>query len=212
MPRPRKDGSPAAPANKKRLTDLYVHNVKPKDKPFVVWDTKQRGLALRVTPSGAKRWKVVYSISGRPRWYSIGKVGLADARKLANRIMLRVAEGGDPHGDRMADRDRGTFGELYESYLNEDAKLNNKSWKQADRLVRRYVLPKWGRLDAASIKKADVKALRRKIAAPILANQVMASASAVFSFGVEEDVPRHQPLPRHRQESEKELRAHPRRS
>ena len=70
-------------------------------------------------------------------------------------------------------------------------------------LVRRYVLPKWGRLDAASIKKADVKALRRKIAAPILANQVMAFGLGRLQLWSRGGRPRHQPLPRHRQESRK---------
>ena len=55
---------------------------------------------MTVQRSGKKAWKVIYFASGgRPRWYHIGDVdavGLADARKLASRVMFAVAEGKDP--------------------------------------------------------------------------------------------------------------------
>ena len=38
--------------------------------------------------------------------------------------------------------------------------------RQADTLVRRYLLPRWGKLSAASIARADVKAVMATIEAP----------------------------------------------
>jgi hypothetical protein len=144
MPRPRRDGTPAAAPNRHRLSDLFVAGVKPKDRAFLVWDAKQGGLALSVQPTGHKAYKVVYPFHGRPRWYHLGStdsIGLADARKLANKIMLRVAENADPQADRMAERGRGTFEELARRYVSEYARKHNKSWKQAEALITRYVLP-----------------------------------------------------------------------
>ena len=73
--RPRPDGTPArSEPNKRRLSDAFIRTVQPDpDRVIVYWDTLQRGLALKVQPSGHLAWKCVYSIHGRgSRWYSIG--------------------------------------------------------------------------------------------------------------------------------------------
>jgi integrase len=191
--RPRKDGTAAHAPRHRKLTELFVKRVAAEALPFNVWDTHTRGLVLRVQakPSRVRAFKAVYRFHGRPRWYHIGdarSVGLADARKLTQRVMLAAAEGKDPVAERQAERGAGTFAELADRYLNEHAKKKNKSWKQARTLVERYLLPRWTKLDAKSIARADVKALIGGIAAPILANQVLAAASAIFSWGVKEEV------------------------
>jgi integrase len=187
--RPRRDGRPSA-ARKRKLTELSVRKIKPEAEAFNVWDLHQRGLVLRMQPTGHAAFKAVYSAHGRPRWYHIGdvgKIGLADARKLAARTMLQVAEGKDPAAERKAERGGGTFAELAERYLAL-AKKRNKSWQQADRLLRRYVLPRWGKLQAATITRADVRKMMERIDAPVLANQVLAAASAIFSWAVKQEI------------------------
>jgi integrase len=187
--RPRRDGRPTA-ARKGKLTELFVRKLKPEGEAFNVWDLHQRGLVLRVQPTGHAAYKAVYSARGRPRWYHVGdagKIGLADARKIAARVLLQVAEGKDPAAERKAERGRGTFAELAERYLAH-AKKKNKSWQQADRLIRRYVLPRWGKLQSAAITRADVRAMMARIEAPILANQVVAAASAIFSWAGKQEI------------------------
>src|SRR5262249_27899756 len=90
--------------------------------------------------------------------------------------------------ERRAERGAGTFADLAARYVETYAKRKNKSWAQADRLVQRYAVPRLGKLQAASITRADVKALMASISAPILANQVLAAVSAVFSWGVKEEL------------------------
>ena len=190
MPRPRRDGTPAAPANRRKLSEIFLRRLKPRDRTFVVWDTHQRGLALMVQRTGRKSWKCVYTMGGAPRWYHIGDaaaIGLADARLLASRVMFAVAEGKDPYADRKAERSKGTFEELAERYVDEYAKRRNKSWRQAAALVRKHLIPRWGKLQAHDIKRPDVKAMMARIEAPITANQVLAAASAIFTWGVRED-------------------------
>jgi integrase len=194
MPRPRRDGTAARSApNKRRLSDAFVRTVEPDpDRVVVYWDTLQRGLALTVQPSGHLAWKCVYSIRGRgPRWYHLGNaraISLADARKLASKIMYQAAEGGDPHADRLALRGRGSFEQVAKRYVEEHAQKKNKSWRQADALVSKYLLPRWAKLDIGNIRRADVKAAIAAIAAPVLANQVLAAASAVFSWAVRQEI------------------------
>src|SRR2546430_4797303 len=178
-------------AHKRRLTELLVRKLKPKAKAYVIWDTLQRGLAIRVQPTGASAWKVIYSRHGRPRWLhlgDVGAIGLADARVLAAEAMLAVARGKDPAAEKRAERGAGTFAELAARYVEHYAKRRNKSWRQADALVQRYVLPKWGKLQASSITRGDVRTMMTRIEAPVLANQVLAAASAIFSWAAKQEI------------------------
>jgi hypothetical protein len=152
--------TPSRPPLKRNLTELFVAKIKPQARRFLIWDLRQHGLALQVHPSGGKTWKCIYSRHGRPRWYSLGKgLLLSDARRLAARVMLQVAEGIDPQAEKIAQRRAGTFDELADAYLDRHAKLKHKSWKQADALVRNHLRPKWGKLPAADIGRADVRAM-----------------------------------------------------
>jgi integrase len=191
MPRPRKDGTPARPPNRRYLSEIFVRKLKPQERAFCVWDSRQRGLALMVQPTGHKAWKCVYSRNGAPRWLHLSDaaaVGLADARRLAARAMLEAAEGKDPVAERKAQRTHGAFEELAARYVEAYAKRKNKSWRQADRLVRRNLLPRWGKLKAADITRADVKGIMARIEAPVLANQTLAAASAIFAWAIREDI------------------------
>jgi integrase len=177
--------------NKVKMNALTVVRLKPASAPYVVWDAKQRGLAIRVRPTGHAAWKVIYSRHGRTRWLHLGDanaIGLADARELAAEAMLAVARGGDPAADKKAQRSQGTFEELAARYLEEHAKKHNKSWPQADRLVRKHLLPFWGKLQAASITRSDVKSVLSRIPHAVLSNQVQAAASAIFNWAVKEEL------------------------
>jgi integrase len=182
---------PRAP-NKVRLTDLYVTNLKPQERAYLVWDLDAEGLALCVQPTGRKSWKAIYAFHGRTRWYTIGKcnatIGLAEARRRAKKVLLQVADDTDPQANRMAGRSAGTFEELARRYLVEFAQKRNKSWRQGEKLIRRHVLPLWGKLRATDITRSDARRLFAGISAPILANQVLAAVGAVFSWAIKNEV------------------------
>jgi integrase len=182
---------PKRPALKRRLTELSVRKLRPRATTYLIWDTLQRGLAIRVQPTGARAWKVIYSRHGRPRWLHLGDagaIGLADARTLAADAMLEVARGKDPAAEKRAERGAGTFAELAARYVESYAKKRNKSWRQADALVQRYLLPRWGKLQASSITRGDVRTMMSRIEAPVLANQVLAAASAIFSWAAKQEI------------------------
>jgi hypothetical protein len=66
--RPRTDGSPPRAVNKRTLTELYIRRgLRPQATPFNVWDERERGLVLRMQPSGQWSFKFVYPFRGRPR-------------------------------------------------------------------------------------------------------------------------------------------------
>ena len=110
--------------------------------------------------------------------------------------MFKVAEGTDPAAEKQAERSKGTFEELAVQYLEEYAKRKNRSWKQADALVQRHLIPQWGKLQAADISRTDVKAMMARIKAPIVANQTLAAASAIFAWAIREGIVKTNPCAR----------------
>jgi integrase len=184
------------PAHRRKLTELFVRKVKPEPTAFLIWDTMQRGLVLRVYPTGRKSWLCIYRGNGRPRWLRLGDayaIALGDARLIAAEMALAVARGRDPGAERKAKRNENTFADIARRYVDEHAKKHNKSWGQADTLIRRFAIPRWGKLQAAAITRTDVKALMGTIKAPIVANQALAAISAVFAWAVREEVVTNNP-------------------
>lgn len=193
MARPRFDGQASRAPNKRKLTDTLVRNLLPEAKPYLVWDLRTPGLAIAVQPSGTKTWKVIYPFRGRSRWYTIpGKVGAIDleaARKLAVPVLLKVAAGTDPQAERKSQRGEGTFEELVDRYFDEYAEQNNKSWRQADALIRKHLLPRWAKLSVSEITRSDVKAALAKIEKASVATHTLKMLSPVFTWGLKEDFP-----------------------
>jgi integrase len=179
--------------HKRELTPRLLQTLKPQAHGFLIWDEKQGGLALSVRPSGHMAWKAIYNYHGRTRWYTIGnlqKIGLSQARDLAKNIMARVSLGQDPQGDKKeaARRKPITFDTLAARYVDEHARKKNKSWKQADYLVRQHLLPRWKNKDVNAISREDVEAMMGEIKAPVVANQTLAAASAIFSWGIKKKI------------------------
>src|SRR5450631_2187211 len=176
--------------DKRRLTNFLLQSLKPRASPYLVWDTNQRGLAVQVRPKGHRAWYCIYSFNGRPRWFHIADVsaiGLAKARELAADVMYQVAKGKDPAAERRASRTSGTFEDLVKLYEPHSRK-KNKSWRQPDALVRKHLLPSWGKLMAADISRSDVKAMMARVKAPIVANQTLAAASAIFAWAIRDEI------------------------
>lgn len=188
------------PPLRQRLTERLVRTVRPghPDAPasgipakVIYWDTTQGGLGLKVMPSGGKSYVVVYRVPGwlHPRWYSLGKadrIGLREARAAARRILARVALGEDPQADRFKSRHGESLAQVHALYLEGHARPRNKSWRQGEKLMRKYILPSLGDRRIAAITQDDLRRVFDGLTGvegrPILANQVLAAASAVLSW------------------------------
>ncbi len=94
-----------------RITKRIVDRLKPQASEFTVWDGKMPGFGVRVRPSGAMSYVVVYragSGRGAPvRRYTIANVGKATpeaARRRARALLGAVAHGHDPAGEKTTER------------------------------------------------------------------------------------------------------------
>jgi len=178
------------PARRTKITPVLVRKARSEAAAFAIWDTHLKGFCLRVQPTGQKSYKVVYSRHGQPRWFHIGdaqQVKLAKAREIGWDVMSRVAKGEDPVADKRAHRGA-TFEEVHKRYVDERASKRNKSWRQADALIRRYILPNLGKLPMKDISRAYVATAVGRVKAPVLYNQVLKSASAVFNWAIRQSL------------------------
>src|SRR5436305_5701855 len=80
-------------------------------------DPHEKGLKLRVTPTGAKSWALLYQrrSDGKKRRVTLGQyptLGLAEARAKAAELKVDIAGGGDPAGKAAAFRALETVNEL----------------------------------------------------------------------------------------------------
>jgi len=127
------------------------------------------GLALQVTPSGARSWVLRVAAGGRQREMGLGSfptVPLAEARDKARQHRALVKQGIDPIASRRAASSAAsaerqaqkTFSEVAAQYIAQ----HEKSWKNAKHqaqwaaTLRTYVEPSIGRLLVGDIRAAHV--------------------------------------------------------
>jgi integrase len=180
--------------HKRKLTPMDLVRLKPGAKTVCVWDALAPGLALRLRPSGRRSFYFVYNRSSATRWYRIGLVPLAEARKEAMRLRVEVlVHGRDPAAERTALRRADTLAELHAGYLERHAKKENRSWPQAAALISRHVLPRLGKKRAREIERRDVRETLDAVESKSTQNQVLASLSAVYAWAVEKEILAHNP-------------------
>jgi integrase len=149
---------------------LYYRNLAPRPTRFEEHDDGVKGLRLAVQPSGHKSWVVRYSVDKRERKYTLGefdRVGLGDARKLAADVLLKVAAGKDPQGEKIVARRKAvagldkeqTLGAVYERYLRwarDVRQMRPKSIQNIESIFKLVYLPKFARRPLPDVTPAEV--------------------------------------------------------
>jgi integrase len=174
-----------------RITKRYVDGLKPSTADVVYWDDGVPGFGIRVRPSGAKSYVFVYRLGGgrrgRLRRLTLGpaNIGPADreaepekrrkvlaaeeARKAAQKAAAAAAEGGDPAGEKQAQREDLTVAELVERYLSEGPgsrpAKKASSWSSDTSNLKRHALPLLGRRHLRVLTKADIEKFQSDVTA-----------------------------------------------
>ncbi|MCW7543057.1 site-specific integrase [Aurantimonas litoralis] len=180
---------------KLNLTTRFVDTIRA-DKRTEFWDETIRGLTLRVTPTGAKSWSIVWTgeDDGIKRRLTLGSyptMDLHSARKRALGELAKISEGADPMTRKRAARAEMTLSELAGLYVEKYAKPNKRSWQTDARVLANDVVPIIGSTrKISSIGRRDIlDAIDRKIdeGKPIASRQVLAITSKFFNWAVAED-------------------------
>src|SRR5262245_62438709 len=150
-----------------KLTDRTVQEISPNPSRQVdYFDVRWPGFGVRVSPAGRKSWVVMYRFHGRVRRVTIGPypyVSLADARAKGKALMTQVFQGTDPAAVRAAERLAETFAQLADEYLERHAKPRKRTWREDERILRRELLPHWGKMKAKDVTRRDVRLLIDKV-------------------------------------------------
>lgn len=180
---------------KMKLTKRAIDDLKPGDKDAFFWDADITGLAVKVTPKGKKTFMVQYRPGGRgspTRKIFIGPFGevtLHKARTEAKRIFGLRAEGRDPALERQQAKQRAIsnkFADIAADFLAKYAS-QNRTVDETARILKRDVLPKWGKRSIHEIGMRDVNDLLDVVVARgshVMANRTLANLRRLFSWCV----------------------------
>ena len=174
------------------LTAARLHHLRaPPDGVLELWDDRARGLCLRVFPSGRATWTFRYrpKSGGGRRRIGLGdfpSIGLAEARRRADRHRGAVSDGADPQAERRAQREAETLSALIERYLAEEIEPKKKPATLAlySHYLRKLVAPRLGSRKAHAVTLGDVAKLHRKLGArtKVSANRTVIALSGVYTF------------------------------
>ena len=175
-----------------RITKRVVDGLKPQAKEFAVWDSKLPGFGVRVRPTGAMSYVVVYragSGRGAPvRRFTIANVGKATpeaARGRAKSILGAVAHGHDPAGQKATERGTLTISGLADRFMFEHVEPKRKPGTSAfyRHLLDKIIKPELGATKADKLTRAQVARLHGKLkATPFQANRVLAVIGSMYTF------------------------------
>lgn len=144
-----------------RLNQRTVAALEAGEKDLFVWDGETKGFGLKVTPAGAKVFVVQGRVSGRPRRYTIGRLGspwtIDSARKEAREILGLMHKGIDPVEEKRKARQDLSVAELSDTYFAEGCETKKASTLAIERgLAERHVKPLLGRRMVKSLTRADL--------------------------------------------------------
>ncbi|MBU2763453.1 tyrosine-type recombinase/integrase [Acidithiobacillus caldus] len=156
-----------------------------------VYDEKQKGLVVYVSPSGSKVFYCLKKVDGKVEEIRIGDVAtvtIETARAQAAKIINDIAAGANPAEQRRRKRAEMTFAQLFAEWVKEARARGKRSVANDERNYRLH-LEGLAKRKLSEIQRQHVRALHQKIGKDsgiYAANRVLALVRAVFNFGIKE--------------------------
>jgi integrase len=171
-----------------RLTDRTVTKLaKPATGNIIHFDAEVGGFGVRITAAGARAFVLCYRTrAGRQRRLTIGGVGewtVGAARAEAKELKRQIDAGGDPLGEKVADRDAPTMADLCQRFSEEHLpKKRQTTQRHYAGVIDKLIVPHLGARKVNEITFTHVDAMHRKItaAAPYQANRAVAVLSKMM--------------------------------
>src|SRR6266702_6510790 len=150
------------------FTDKFIKGLKPESTKY--YRREGEGFTIRVMPSGAKTWLLIYSFDGKRRELNLGSypyVTLASAREkhaAAKKLLNNGTDPGAVEREAKTARERTPFvADFVSEYIENHAKKHNKGWKEIERALNAAIVPKWGNRKITDIKRRDLVVLLDEI-------------------------------------------------
>jgi integrase len=179
-----------------RLTEAIVESLASDGRDRFVFDARQPGFAIRVTPTGTKIFTAQGYVNGRKRRITVGyypNVSVAQARELALQALADMRRGNDPIIERKtrltaAKAREMTLAQLADKWLADyvKPKLKPHTIRDYQQLLQQHILPALGQLSVAHIGRDDVVRLHVTMAEiPRRANYAISTIRALLNFAIE---------------------------
>jgi integrase len=176
-----------------RITKRSVDALELNGRDYTVWDDAVGGFGVRVRPSGAKSYVVVYRAGagrGAPvRRFTIaavGKINPDHARARARALLGAVAQGHDPANTKTTERSTPTVAELADRFMT-DHVLPKRKPTTAELyrgILDRDVRPAFGTTKADKLSRQQVGKLHSsKAETPFQANRMLAVIGSMYAYG-----------------------------
>lgn len=200
-----------AATNKRRFTEQALERLRPPGTGRMeLGDDIVPGLVLRVTPSGAKSFSVIYKVpgeggvgptgrplAGRQHRITLGQfpaLGIGRARDRARELLGTVSEGRDPRPELREQhlvRHANTVEVVARRFIEQDAKRTVASWQNIQRTLDLHVVPRLGSTPIRDVRRSDVHELLDDLVAlgrVGTAREVRKHLSRMFNWAVDREL------------------------
>jgi integrase len=179
-----------------KLTEATVAALAADGRDRLVFDSRQPGFGLRITPTGTRIFVAQGRIAGRKRRVTVGfhpAMSVAQARENALQALADMRRGGDPVVERKARAQATAAGgmtvaELGEKWLHDHVrpKLKPYTATEYERLFVQRIAPALGHLSVAQISRDDIVQLHVSMAkTPRRANYAVTILRTLVNFGID---------------------------
>lgn len=173
-----------------KFTKKSLDGINASGKRQIYFDEAMTGLAIRVSEIGRVSFYFVYK-PGRgadKKWLFIGKYPAMTpelARLKVRELIGTVAAGRDPVMEAIRDRDAQTVAQALETFMAEHVrqKLKTHTVAQYEGIMRRCVVPSFGKMKIEEVSHRDVARLHHEMRdTPYMANRTLAMLSKFFGW------------------------------
>lgn len=154
-----------------KLTIKHIESLKPKEKPYKVFDGL--GLYLSVLPGGGKSWRIKYTFSGKQKNMVLGlypTVSLACAREKLMATKKMLMQGIDPAVNKQEKKqaDLEKANDTFKKIALEWHEMKKSSWSQAYgkdiwQYLNKEIFPSIGNKPISQIKTFEMFRLFKKM-------------------------------------------------
>jgi integrase len=179
-----------------RLTDASINSLNPDGRDRLIFDNRQPGFGLRLTPAGSKIFVAQGRVAGRKRRVTLGyypNITVAKAREDALQVLADMRRGCDPLGERKARLKASgagvtTVNDLLDKWTRDhvEPKLKPRTASDYTRLFTRHIRPALGHLSIATVTRDDINRMHVKMRATSRrANYAVTTLRALFNFAID---------------------------
>lgn len=149
-------------SNKINFTHTRLLAIEPPEKRSEYYDSGQKGLSLRVTPKGAKTFRLDVWDAHKKRHVkeTLGgfpSLTVVQARKIVAKRIVELSEGIDIGERKKRLKAELTLDEIFETWLEDYAKHHIARWDQEEGRYKNHIQQELGHLKASEITKDRVE-------------------------------------------------------